>query len=336
MTEWNSPRWLTHVAPHIESFFIKANDPHTRRALWLKVTCLRSQDPHASSESDALDFWCCFFDEEAQQFVGGRKRVPLHNVTTEDAYLFVDTEGFSVTFDQTSGAFSGIITTESEPIHIQIKWQAAESRLGAGYGLFPFQWMLKGPIPKQKTVTPIGLAEVEGHISIGQTTIPVENWLGCQGHNWGRAHTPDYVWTHAIFLENGAPVAICEAFTGSVRAAGRLLGPFSGLVLCTLEGDFRFDRLIDLWNQNADFKDGRYVLELKNGRHRIRLEVTAALESVLCLGYADPDHTMHYCMNSKLAHGKLEFSDGIQTRIYESEHCVALEWLDAHPLETVI
>ena len=48
------------------------------------------------------------------------------------------------------------------------------------------------------------------------------------------------------------------------------------------------------------------MLELQNGRHRIRLEVTAALESVLCLGYEDPDNTMHYCMNSKLAHGKLE------------------------------
>ena len=34
--------------------------------------------------------------------------------------------------------------------------------------------------------------------------------------------------------------------------------------------------------------------------------------------------------------GNLNLSDGTHTRIYESEHCVALEWLDAHPLETVI
>ena len=139
---------------------------------------------------------------------------------------------------------------------IQLKWQAAVSRLGEGYGLFPFQWMLKGPIPKQKTVTPMRLAQVEGQISIGQTTIPVENWMGCQGHNWGRAHTPDYVWTHAVFLENRTPVAICEGFTGSVRAAGRLRSLFG---TCTPypRGDFRFDRLVDVWNQKADFKDGR-------------------------------------------------------------------------------
>ena len=75
------------LRPHIQSFFIKANDLHTRRALWLKVTCLRAQDPSASSGLDVLDFWCCFFDEEGQNFVGGRKRVPLQQIATDDAYF---------------------------------------------------------------------------------------------------------------------------------------------------------------------------------------------------------------------------------------------------------
>ena len=196
--------------------------------------------------------------------------------------------------------------------------------------------MLGGPIPKQKTITPIGLCHVDGHVVNDGERHQVVQWVGCQGHNWGRAHTPDYVWLQTVLFDETGIVGTCEAFSGSVRLGSTQLGPFSGLVLRLVDKTYRFDRLIDTWNHRVQFAEGVYELELSKGQLHILLRAKANLEGVVCLGYEDPDSTMHYCMNSKLADIVIELTDGTELQTFRSSQCVALEWLSSHPQVPVI
>ena len=59
---------------HYESFFLKANDPQSRRALWLKFTILSpvDQPDHAVSE-----VWAIAFDGDRDHHVAVKRRQPV-------------------------------------------------------------------------------------------------------------------------------------------------------------------------------------------------------------------------------------------------------------------
>ena len=202
--------------------------------------------------------------------------------------------------------------------------------------MFPFSWMLTAPIPKQKTITPIGLAVFQGHIINSTVRHEVQTWYGCQGHNWGQAHTPDYVWLQSILCQDGQVVGTCEAFSGSVQLGSKRLGPFSAIRLQIREEIYIFNRLVDTWNQVSHFDDNIFNLQITKGGVRARLTSKANLSHVQCLGYEDPNGSMHYCMNSKLASLKLTLEADGTTQHFESDHCTALEWLSDTPKGKVI
>ncbi|MGB0647273.1 MAG: hypothetical protein ACPGQS_08880, partial [Bradymonadia bacterium] len=221
-------------------------------------------------------------------------------------------------------------------MHIAITWQACSSSYGQDYSMLPYAWMLNGPLPKQKTVTPMGLCYVNGTVETGTCKLELTQWTGCQGHNWGRAHTPDYVWVHGILREHGQVVGTCEAFSGKVNVGPWRVGPFSGAYVRLGEQVHEFDHLIDTWNHESSFENGEFLLTLKQGETRLKIRATAALERVLCLGYEDPNGEMNYCMNSKLSSAIITLETPTGTRVFECKENVALEWLEQTPGEHVI
>ena len=99
--------------------------------------------------------------------------------------------------------------------------------------------------------------------------------------------TWSYAWIHldaGCFLEEDRVVATVEAFSGFAKIAGRLMGPFSGMVVRTQDEEYRFDRLVDRWNHRVEQEPGIYNLRLKKGRLRASLSVSAKTENALCLG----------------------------------------------------
>ncbi len=332
----NTPRWLNRSGAHIESFFLKANDPDSARAVWLKVTCLQKHLRKDRPTERWLDLWCCIFDKANQVFTGARQRFALQSLDIKDGVLRIQNESTALHFGADSGHFKAMITDEDHRIDVNLSWRADSSSLGEGYTMFPFSWMLQGPIPKQKTVTPIGLCHVNGTIISSNETYQVTQWVGCQGHNWGRAHTPDYVWLHTVLFDETGIAGTCEAFSGSVQIGSKQVGPFSGLVLRLRDETYRFDRLVDTWNQSVHVETGAYQLKLTKGRTQLILNAKAASDSVVCLGYEDPDSTMHYCMNSKLADVSIEISEDGVIRTFSSTEVGALEWLSKHPKAKVI
>ena len=332
----NHPRWPKRNGTHIESFFLKANDPYSPRAIWIKVTCLQKQTTRDTPSESWLDLWCCVFDKRNDYYEGVRHRLPLSSLEIADGALLIDTPEIAVSFGTHSGHFRTKIKNGDTQVDVNLTWQADTSELGKAYTSFPYAWMLQGPLPKQKTVTPMGLCYVSGDVRCDAQYHQVDEWIGCQGHNWGRAHTPDYVWLHTVVSDDTGSVGTCEAFSGSVKVGRGLIGPFSGLILKLRDKTYRFDRLIDTWNHQVDFKQGQYSLQLERNRCKVVLKATANLNQVLCLGYEDPDSTMHFCMNSKLASASIQITDGEFTQTFRAKDCVALEWLSKRPKARVI
>ena len=283
-----------------------------------------------------IDVWCCFFDAELNYFDGGRSRFSYDTHSVKDGLLYFDTQGFLIAFNESQGVFRGKVLGQHGPIEVDLSWSQTDDVLGEGYGIFPFSWMLNTPIPKQKTITPIGLAKFSGGITTSSGRLNVLNWYGCQGHNWGVAHTPAYVWLHALLCEGQTVIGTCEAFSGRVQLGSRSLGPFSGARVQIADQTYTFNRLVDTWNQQSHFEVDRFQLSLQKGDQEATIDVKANLAHVLCLGYEDPNGHMHYCMNSKLASLSLTLKLSGKIQHFKSPHCTALEWLTEQTNQHVI
>ena len=332
----NQPRWVRAAGAHVESYFVKANDQSHQRALWLKLTCLNEIVRPSRNHTRTFTLWFCWFDAHEGLFEGARYDIDESVLSvTEDQIRYV-TNQVSLTIKEYGGHFSGQFMTRSGPIDLDLSWHACPSPKGAAYGMFPYSWMLTSPLPKQKTLTPVGLALCNGKVSVSGQQFPLSSWVGCQGHNWGLGHTPGYTWTQGVFLEEDRVVATVEAFSGFAKIAGRLMGPFSGMVVRTQDEEYRFDRLVDRWNHRVEQKPGIYNLQLKKGHLRASLSVSAKTENALCLGYDDPDGTQHFCWNSKLASSSLAIETPTQSLKYQSNSTTALEWLSSEKPENVI
>ena len=332
----NKPRWARTAGAHVESYFVKANDQNHQRALWLKLTCLNSKSSPSRLHKRTFTLWFCWFDAHGGIFEGARYDIDESALSVNEDEIRYSTNQESLTINEDGGHFTGQFLTRSGPIELDLSWSACPSPKGSGYGMFPYSWMLKSSLPKQKTLTPIGLALCDGEVRVLGQTHAISNWVGCQGHNWGRGHTPGYTWTQGVFVENGQVVATCEAFSGFAKIAGCLMGPFSGMVIRTQDEEFRFDRLVDRWNHRVEQKPGTYEIQLKKGRVRASLSVKAQIESAVCLGYDDPDGMKHFCWNSKLASSTLTIESPTRCLEYQSQSTTALEWLSSQKPENVI
>jgi hypothetical protein len=123
-----------------------------------------------------------------------------------------------------------------------------------------------------------------------------------------------------------------EGFTARVRVAGRLTPRISCLIVREGDRSFRFDRLVDLWRQDAEMTADRWSLRMSGSDGEARLEMDATGRPMACLGYRNPDGRLSYCFNSKLARVRLQVQPCRGAAFArESEHGGALEFLRHQP-----
>lgn len=216
---------------------------------------------------------------------------------------------------------------------MDLTWAPSPSPTAAPLSMLRPRILEEGPFPRSKLLTPFPSLSLSGHIDVGGERIEVKGWPGMQGHNWGREHAFEYAWGQCLFPATARePETMLEAFTARVRVAGRLTPRVSCLVVRHGEQTLRFDRLFDLWRQEADLEPDRWALRMTGRDGEARLEMDAAGRPIACLGYRNPDGHLRYCFNSKLARVRLR----VQPRhgaafACESEHGGALEFLRHEP-----
>ena len=282
---------------HVESYFWRANDPFSRRAFWLKATILIPR----SGQTPEATVWCCTFDGTQQRFWGHNLTIPLTEARFEGAPLEIEIGPCRFELNPETGASRGYLENHLGSCRWDLQWRPYEGPLGAPLRMFPFRWMLHTGFPRSKTVTPHPALRFNGQMEWSGSPIPIHDWSGMQGHNWGKEHTPRYAWGQCLFHENGQLRCMAEGFSGRIRVAGQLSPPISALVVRDRQQVYRFDRLLNLWNQEADINYPNWTLTMKGRDGIAQLTMRARISEIQCLGYRNPSGHLSYCLNSKLA-----------------------------------
>ncbi|MDY0002529.1 MAG: hypothetical protein RBU30_14635, partial [Polyangia bacterium] len=210
----------------MESFFLKANDPASDRAFWLKFTILA---PVGGREAVG-EVWAILFD--------GHKEQRAAKETFPVEALALGPGGVGITLGECEfgpGRSRGRLRGKDGTV---FRWDLRFDGERAPLKPFPYAWMYTAPFPKSKSLTPTSDTRFEGFVEAGELRFEVASWPGMQGHNWGKSHAERYAWAHCnVFADpDGRAVdAVFEGFSARIRL-GPVVTPFLTACLLTHGG----------------------------------------------------------------------------------------------------
>jgi len=315
-------------AGHVESYFIKANDPAGERAIWIKATIFVSR---SEPDRPLAEGWAIAFDRR-----GGRARhvavkhtLPFEATSFSRAGLGIHwthpravaangarPDGLAIEPGKTEGRIS---LREH-----RIAWNLRFSTDAPPLVPFPYEGMYKAPFPKVKTCTPTPDARFEGEIFVDGERWDIDGFRGMQGHNWGRSHAEKYAWCHANIWDEDDDF-ILESMSARV-ALGPVSTPLITLVCVRPRGvAYDFNHPGDLVHATSDVGLRRWAFTASNSRARIEGEIEAKTHDFVGLFYPNPDGPMTYCLNTKLAHARVRFQPSGGTPLSLTSRAAALE-----------
>jgi hypothetical protein len=303
---------------HVESWFLKTNDPKSRRALWLKWTIWAGErDPHRS----IAEVWAVAFDGE-RGHVATKATVPF-----EDARFDADRIGATVDgCTLTSKAAVGRVESGGRVIAYDLSIASLEAPLVH----FPSSRMYTAELPRQKIVSPIPNARISGSVEVSGNTWSLEGWPGMVGHNWGRAHSESYAWGHCNAWDDGDDV-VFEGFSARVRAGRFLLPPATALCVRHHGTSYFLSSLASLLRNVGTIAGRRWRFRGRGPRIEIAGEMSADVDDFVGLFYPNPDGTTCHCLNSKLARAEVTLRiEGRAPKTLRSERA-ALEIATLNP-----
>lgn len=294
LPDWNAIRYdAEQPRGHVESYFVKANDAHGKRALWLKATVIASniRPSHAMAEA-----WAVVFERNGRH-VAVKESVPFADASFSTEGLAVQI-GKWLRFD--SGGTHGSIERGSHRVAWDLSWE----RNGAALVHFPFPKMYTASFPKSKLVSPYPDLTLEGTIAVDDEEIEVSSWKGMQGHNWGRGHADLYAWGHCNQWDQHVDTVV-EAVSARVRV-GPVLTPLLTMVCVRHEGrEYRLAHPRDLMSNRGELHPRRWFFGAKDRRISIEGDFSAPTDDFVGLYYPNPDGSMTYCLNTKIANGRV-------------------------------
>lgn len=316
---------------HVESYFLKANDPEGTRALWIKATIFaRASEPGGA----IAEGWAIAFDHRSdRRHVAVKSSIPISRATFDRAALGVhwDEPGDATAMHLESGSARGAIARGKD----RIAWDLRIDADGGPLELLPYAWMYSAPFPKSKTITPVADASFLGEIEVNGERWTLDGWRGMQGHNWGRGHADLYAWCHVCSWDDAGEPLVLEAVSARVRT-GPVLLPLLTLVAVRSRGvDYRFHRPADMARAEARIDGLSYRVAVESDLGKVEAELTAEPVDTAGLYYANPKGPLTYCLNSKLATARLSFEPAGRARTTRTSKAAALEIGTHDPVPSV-
>jgi len=308
-----------------ESFFLRANDPTARRALWVRYTLLL---PKGRPSEMVGDLWAVWFDfdgparqDEASRIVAVRERFPISAADLGFSTCRVSAGPGELGPDRATGV--------ARANGHEIAWDLHFDALAPTHRPFPYRWLERAPLPRTKTLTPIPRAAMRGQLRVDGAEIAIGGdvaWPGMMGHNWGSTHTPRYVWWQSSFVE-GEPDAWFEGMTAELPIGPVVTPPLSLAHVHARGRTYAFDRLWRMHAAETTFTPFRFTARFTGPTHRLDACIEAPAETVAGLTYPNPDGTRLVCLNSKLARAELTLTalDGTGVLVLRSPYHAALE-----------
>ncbi|HEY4118224.1 MAG TPA: hypothetical protein VGM56_10220 [Byssovorax sp.] len=305
---------------HVESWFVKANDPSGDRAIWLKATIYA-----ASTEPDraVAEGWAIAFDRR-----GGAPKHRAVKCSLPFARASFATRGLAVRFDEGEGArlelieaaTKGAIASSGARVAWDLRWENTAAPILPYFS----HAMYTGAFPKQKLLTPAPDARVSGEVTVDGEAWTLDGWRGMQGHNWGRGHSDLYAWAHVSQWDQDEPVVL-EGMSGKVKI-GPVMTPLTTIVCVRHRGvAYDFNAPLDLLRATGDVALRRWEFSAKSEHATIEGTLEASTEDFVGLYYANPDGAMTYCLNSKLARARVHFEPRGRAPILLTSRAAALE-----------
>jgi hypothetical protein len=310
-------RYAQDGGGHVESYFLKANDPHAPRAIWIKTTIYASVHaptglPHALAEA-----WAIAFDGD-RGHVAVKSSVPFDRARFDPDRIDVEVDGVVLRARETHGAIdSG---------GRRVAWDLALASDGVPLVHFPHPWMYEGKFPSTKIVSPHPDLRATGSITVNGERWEVDRWPGLLGHNWAPRHTPLYAWGHCnVWEEDAGADLLFEGSSAKVKL-GPVLSPLATL-LCVRWRGVRYDlnTTFDLLTNHGEITPRRWRFEGEDRHIALRGEMWATTDDFVGLFYENPDGPPTHCLNSKLAHARLEIEPRGRAPFVAHSRAAALE-----------
>lgn len=290
--DWNSARFEpAGRGGHVESYFLKLNDAEGRRALWIKATILA----RAGGVAPVAEAWAIAFDR-AGVHVGAKEIVPLDRARFSRDSLDVRVADLVIS----PGKIAGSVASNGRRIELALTFTTTSAPLV----LFPSLRMYEGPLPSSKLVSPYPDARFSGHYSVDGERVEIEGWRGMQGHNWGKRHAELYAWGHCNQWENEEDL-IFEGATARVKVGPLLAPPLTMICVWRRGVRYAFNQPLVLLRSRGVIGRRAWTFRAESRLARVEGELSAETRDFVGLRYENPDGAMTYCLNSKIATGKL-------------------------------
>jgi hypothetical protein len=294
----DSVRWTEGTRGHVESFFLKANNPsNARQAFWLKFTLLAPLDPDMPILAEV---WALRFDGDRGEHRGSKASFPIERTRLSRSGLGFEAGDCFLRPGRTAGAVG-----EGDD---RISWDLRFGYRGQRPWLsLPSEWMYEGGFPKNKTYTSCPATAYSGTLTCGAGSEDIESWPGMLGHNWGPAHNPAYHWAQCNLFED-SPTTVFEGVSARIPL-GPFLSPWLTMATVRHEGEeLRFNRFASVLNRSVKTKLFSWSFRSRQAGWQLDWEVEAPIEDFVGLAYIDPLGTENHCLNSKIASCNLKLT----------------------------
>jgi hypothetical protein len=291
---------------HVESWFLKANEPGGRRAIWLKNTVFArppSADRRHALVPPMAEAWAIAFDRE-RGHVATKTSVPLDRARFARGTLDVEVDGCELSLGRARGDIAS--GTRRVGWDLEVGPERASPVLH-----LPRRSLYDASFPTSKLVTPLMDGRVTGSVRVdrGDGAAPedwnVAAWPAMVGHNWGRSHPRLYAWVHCNAWDDAEDLAF-EAVSARVRM-GPVLSPMGTAVFVRWKGQSWDLNARELLGQNrGSISLRRWEVTAAGQGLDVRAELSAETDDLVGLHYPNPSGAMTYCLNTKLARARLE------------------------------
>ena len=289
----NLVRWMPDVeGGFYESHFIKVNLLAERAAFWWKFTVLQ---PLPGGGPARFEVWAIFFDvADPSRSCAARETFGAVDVSVARDRLRCVYGRSVLEHGHTSGELGGRFTWN-------VRWTPGET----SYRHFPSEGMYTGPFPKTKALSPALSSPFEGTATVDGRTFTLRGDPGMQGHNWGKNHAEQWVWTHCNAFGDD-PRLVFEAVSSRIK-----LGPVTSPFLTILHVEDGKDEPLtvngytQLVRTTSDLDGLRWRFRGHDGPRGVEGVFSAPADRFVGVTYEDPNGRKTSCLNSKIADADL-------------------------------
>jgi len=292
---------------HVESYFLKINDPKGERALWVKATILARSSMVAEPVAES---WAIAF-ERGKPPIARKSTVPFSRARFSRGAIDLELPSLSMTSSRVIGKHEGL----SFDLGI-------EDRSAPLFHYMPRFY--EGRFPSSKLMSPMPNLVARGEARVGKETWKIDGWRGLLGHNWGRGHAFAYAWGHCNVWDEDVDL-VFEGTSGRVRV-GPVLIPTTTVLVVRLNGETHsLNHVSELARNKGSMTFRRWRFSARGPTLSVSGELFTETEDMVGLHYENPDGTMTYCLNSKLASARLSLEPRGSLPIVVNSRAAALE-----------